>query len=208
MTERAECERLVDQSIAHFGGLDILVNNFGAMTRSGQPTDFVPVHKQPDEAMHFSWNTNLMPAFWCSRRVLPHFLQQRFGRIINMSSTASKVGSPLAGPYAVGKHALNGLTKIMAAENAEFGVTSNAICAGAVETDMMQSGGSQFAVALGLSYEDFKRKCADSALVRRLVDVEEISAVATLCQRSSGSRGGRTADLPVHGHENSGWVDS
>lgn len=186
VTQRADCDRLIDQSISHFGGLDILVNNCGAMAWTGNPTDFVPVHEQPDEAMHFSWNVNLMPAFWCSRRVMPHFIAQRFGRVINISSVAGKVGSPLGGPYAVGKHALNGLTKVMAAENAEFGITSNAICAGAVETDAMRSEGAQLAVALGLSYDEFKRKAADRALVKRLLEVEEISAVATLLASGPG----------------------
>jgi 3-hydroxybutyrate dehydrogenase len=181
-----ECNRLIDESIAHFGGLDILVNNCGAMSRTGQPTDFVPVHEQPDEAMHFSWNVNLMTAFWCSRRVIPHFRTQGLGRIINMSSVAGKIGSALGGPYAVGKHALNGLTKVIALENAEFGITSNAICAGAVETDMMRSEGRQLAAALGISYEEFTRKAADRALVKRLLDVEEISAMATLLASSPG----------------------
>ena len=61
VTTRADCDRLVDQSIAQFGGLHILVNNCGAMARTGDPSDFVPVHEQPDEAMQFSWNVNLMP---------------------------------------------------------------------------------------------------------------------------------------------------
>ena len=180
VTQGADCDRLVDQSIAHFGGLDILVNNVGTMARTGKATDFVPLHEQPDEAMHFSWNVNVMPAFWCSRRAIPHFIAHRFGRIINISSVAGKVGSPLNGPYAAGKHALNGLTKVMAAENAAMGVTSNAICTGSVETDMMRSEGSQLAAALGLSYDEFKLKAADKALVKRLLEPQEISAMATL----------------------------
>ena len=186
VTRGADCDRLVDQSHAQFGGLHILVNNCGAMAWTGNSTDFVPVHEQPDEAMHFSWNVNLMPAFWCSRRATPHFIRQRFGRIINISSIAGKVGSPLNGPYAVGKHALHGLTKVMAAENSALGITSNAICAGSVETDMMRSEGAQLAAALGLSYDEFRHNAADKALVKRLVDLEEISAVATLLASGPG----------------------
>ncbi len=186
VTRGDECDRLVDESIAHFGGLDILVNNVGSMSRTGQPSDFVPLHEQPDDAMHFSWGVNVMPAFWCSRRAIPRFRAQRFGRIINMSSVAGKVGSALVGPYAVGKHALNGLTKVMAKENAEFGITSNAICAGAVETDMMRTEGVSVAAALGLSYQEFKRSLADGALVKRLLDVEEISAMAALLASRAG----------------------
>jgi 3-hydroxybutyrate dehydrogenase len=186
VTVGAECDRLVDQSIDHFGRLDILVNNCGAMSWTGQSSDFVPLHEQRDEAMHFSWNVNLMPAFWCSRRAIPQFRAQRFGRIINISSVAGKVGSALGGPYAVGKHALNGLTKVMALENGDSGITSNAICAGAVETDKMRTEGVQLAAALGLSYEEFKRKAADRALVKRLLDVDEISAMATLLASGPG----------------------
>ena len=186
VTHRADCDRLVDETVAHFGGLDILVNNAGAMARTGEPTDFVPLHEQPDEAMHFSWNVNVMPAFWCSRRAIPHFIGQRFGRIINISSVAGKVGSPLNGPYAAAKHALNGLTKVMAAENAAVGITSNAICVGSVETDMMRSEGSQLAAALGLSYDEFKLKAAEKALVKRLLDPDEISAMATLLASDAG----------------------
>jgi len=90
----------------------------------------------------------------------------------------------------VGKHALNGLTKIMAIGNAEFGITSNAICAGSVDTEMMRSEGSQLAVALGLSYDEFKRRSAERALVKRLLDVEEINAMATLL--ASAARGAIT----------------
>ena len=186
VTVGADCDRLVDEAQQHFGRLDVLVNNFGSFARSGSPGDFVPLHEQPDDALNFAWNVNLMPAFWCARRALPGFIEQRFGRIINLSSVAGKIGSALAGPYAVGKHALNGLTKVLAIENAKFGVTSNAICSGSVETEMMRSEGSQLAIALGLSYDEFRQRNAEGALIKRLLAPEEIAAMATLLASDLG----------------------
>ena len=186
VSDPADCDQLVDEARAHFGRLHILVNNAGAMVINRNPGNSGPVHTLNNEAMEFCWKANVMSTFCCSRRAIPVFREQQWGRIINISSTAGKIGYPGVGPYVATKHAVNGLTKTIAAENATLGITSNAICAGSVETEMMRTEGQRAGVADGISYEDFKSMLASYSLIKRLNTVEEISVVATWLASEAG----------------------
>jgi 3-hydroxybutyrate dehydrogenase len=170
----------VDGAIARYGGLHILVNNTGGGDNYGL------VHELTDESMMFGLTINLMSTFWCSRRALPTFTAQSWGRIINVSSIEGKIAKPAIAPYVVGKHAVNGLTKSIALEYALQGVTSNALCPGGIETDMMKEKGPGAAEAMGISYQDLLDSFADGSLIKRLNTVEEVSAMATLLASNVG----------------------
>jgi 3-hydroxybutyrate dehydrogenase/3-oxoacyl-[acyl-carrier protein] reductase len=89
--------------------------------------------------------------------------------------------------YITNKHAINGLTKAVAFETGTQGITCNAICPGAVETDLMTETGPKAAEALGLTYEQYKDNYAQEAAIKRLNTVEEVAAVAVLLGSEEGA---------------------
>ena len=177
-----DVERAVDRILESESRLDILVNN------AGGSSGFAPVHELSDTAWSQALNLNVTSAFWATRRVLPAMLRQGFGRIVNISSVQGKqVNRPNASHYVTAKHALNGFTKAVAFEYGRGGITCNAVCVGAVETDLMQSAGPKAAQAAGITYEQFKQRYADQTMTGRLNLVSEVSAMVALLVSDAGS---------------------
>jgi 3-hydroxybutyrate dehydrogenase len=114
---------MMDKAVAEFGAVDILVNNAGIQHVA--PIDEFPVDK---------WNAiiaiDLVSAFHTIRRALPAMKQRKWGRIINVASAHALVASPFKSAYVAAKHGMAGLTKTVALEVAEQGITVNAVCPG------------------------------------------------------------------------------
>lgn len=182
VTDQAQVEGFIDATVAHFGALDILVNNAGG-------TDgFAPVHELTDEAWNKALSWNLNATFWATRRALPHMLEQRWGRVIAVSSVEGKQATkPAISHYITNKHAINGFVKAVAHEYGTLGITSNAICAGAVETDMMSEAGREAAQAAGISYGQFLEAYAQESMIKRLIGAEEVAAAAVLLASDAGA---------------------
>jgi NAD(P)-dependent dehydrogenase (short-subunit alcohol dehydrogenase family) len=176
-----DCERLIDTAIGTYGSIDILVNNAGGSHNNA------PVAQLTDEAMEYALTVNLWSTFWCSRRALGHMIPQQWGRIINISSLEGKVGKPGIATYVTGKHAVNGLTKAMALEVGTLGITVNALCPGAIETDMMKDEGTKAAESMGMAYEDLLNWFAQESSIKRLNDVEDVAMVASLLVSEAGA---------------------
>ena len=126
-----EVRRLVDQTVARFGQLDIAVNNAGTEGHPG------PVTEQTAENYHTTFDTNVLGTLLCMKYELRVMLAQRHGSIVNVSSTFGRSGGPGASVYAASKHAVEGLTKAAALEAAESGVRVNAVAPGPIETGML-----------------------------------------------------------------------
>ena len=181
-------EAVVHAAVDQFGRLDVLVNN------AGGSDGFALIHELSDEAWDKAMDLNVNSAFWATRAAVPHMLERGFGRIINMSSVESKMGNKATvSHYITSKHALNGLTKATAFEYGTHGITCNALCPGAVETDLMREVGPSFAEQNGLTYEQYKEDYAKDAAIRRLNTVEEVAAMAVLLASDLG--GGITGAL-------------
>jgi len=124
-----DAKRIVDESIAKYGSLHILVNN------AGQTADDLLLRMSED-----AWDTvmavNLRGAYLCTKAALRPMIRQRWGRIINVSSVAGLVGNPGQANYAAAKAGLIGFTKSVAKEVASRNVTANAIAPGLVKTEM------------------------------------------------------------------------
>jgi len=185
---QAEVENLIDEAARRYGSVDIMVNNAGGSDR------FALVHEMSDEAWQNALDFNLNAAFWGTRRALRYMLERGFGRIINISSVEGKqANKPAVAHYITNKHALNGLTKAVAFEYGTMGITCNAICPGAIETDTMRELGPQAAAGAGITYEQFLENYAQESAIKRLNKVEEVAAMATLLASEIG--GGITGAL-------------
>jgi 3-hydroxybutyrate dehydrogenase len=186
--DQHDTEALIDGAVDRFGGLDILVNN------AGGSDGFALVHELSDDAWLNALNWNLNSTFWATRRALPHMLAKQWGRIIAISSVESKQATKaMVSHYITNKHALNGFTKAVAFEYGPQGITSNAICPGAVETDLMKTAGPGAAEAAGITYDEFLQAYANESMIKRLNTCEEVAAMAVLLASEEG--GGITGSL-------------
>jgi 3-hydroxybutyrate dehydrogenase len=177
-----DTERLIDAAVARFGSVDILVNN------AGGSSGFALIADLSDEAWNEAGNWILNSAFWATRRALPSMIESGWGRIISISSLESKtMQTPMAAHYATFKHALNGFTRCVAVEYAAAGVTANAICPGAIETDLMLTTGADNAAASGVTYEEYRDSYAAQSLTKKLNTVDEVAAMVMLLVSPAGA---------------------
>ncbi|MDP7486334.1 MAG: 3-oxoacyl-ACP reductase family protein [Dehalococcoidia bacterium] len=125
-------ESLVGDAVEEYGDVNILVNAAGILRRTA-------VFDMPETEWDFVMNVNLKGTFLCSKTVLISMRRSGWGRIVNFSSTAGKTTSTLGGAhYTASKHAVLGLTRHMAMEEAAHGITVNAVCPGLINTEMVQ----------------------------------------------------------------------
>ncbi len=126
----ARTAEVVDQIVEQFGGLDILVNNAGI-------THIAPIEGEGFEA---GWNevldVNLSSQTRLIRAALPHLKRNGAGRIVNIASTEALGGQRFLTSYTVAKHGVVGLTRALAVELGDRGVTVNCVCPGAIRTGM------------------------------------------------------------------------
>jgi NAD(P)-dependent dehydrogenase (short-subunit alcohol dehydrogenase family) len=139
VTREEDVDRLVSRSVAHFGRLDVLVNNAGVNWRK-------PVLDFTAKDWRDMLETNLIACHLCAKAACVHMVRQRRGNIVNISSMLASIVIPERAVYAASKAGLVQLTKYLAVELAEYGVRANAVCPGPFETDLvrrlMQSEGS------------------------------------------------------------------
>lgn len=178
---QSDVEGFVDKTIESFGTLDILVNN------AGGAGDLQPLVNLSDEAFDEAMKWNVYSTFWACRRALPTMLEKGDGRIINMSSMEGKHGKPVFTAYTAAKHAVNGITKSLAREVGEAGVTVNSICPGLVVTDIIKNNGPETAKAMGMEFDEMITMFAQEAAIKRPNTVEEIAAVALLLASNEGA---------------------
>jgi NAD(P)-dependent dehydrogenase (short-subunit alcohol dehydrogenase family) len=122
---------LIDRTVARFGRLDVAVNNAGT---EGQPG---PIIEQSAESYAATFDTNVLGVLLCMKHELRAMLAQRRGSIVNVSSTAGRIGFAGASVYVASKHAVEGLTKSAALEAAAGGVRVNSVAPGPIETGML-----------------------------------------------------------------------
>jgi 3-hydroxybutyrate dehydrogenase len=179
--QRESCEAIIDGTVEHFGRIDILVAN------AGGASNHAPIAELTDEAMQDSLVWNFWHTFWTMRRAFHYMIPQQFGRVMSVSSVEGKVGKPGLSIYVVAKHAINGLTKSAAHEVGTLGITVNALCPGAIETDIMKAEGPGAAASMGLDYQGLLDLFAQESAIKRLNEVEDVAAVATLLASDAGA---------------------
>ena len=185
--DQASVEGFVDQTTAHFGRVDILINN------AGGAGDLQPTISLSDESFDECMKWNVYSTFWGTRRALKYMTEQSWGRIINISSMEGKHGKPVLTAYTTAKHAINGMTKSVAREVGTQGITVNAICPGLVITDIVRDNGPNTAEAMGMTFDEMVDLFSKEAAIERPNTVEEVAAVAVLLASDLG--GGITGAL-------------
>jgi NAD(P)-dependent dehydrogenase (short-subunit alcohol dehydrogenase family) len=133
VTDAAAVRAMVEQTIARFGTIHILVNNAGVL----RPTKVIDI---PEAEWDWVIAVNLKGTFLCSQAVLPAMKAAGWGRIVNFSSTAGKNVSTVGGAhYTAAKAGILGLTRHLAKEVAADGITVNAVCPGLIDTEMVRA---------------------------------------------------------------------
>jgi NAD(P)-dependent dehydrogenase (short-subunit alcohol dehydrogenase family) len=134
----AKVKAMVETTLKYFKGLHILVNNAVA------PSVNVPFSQSKEEDWDQDLGVGLKGYLICTRAVINHLLQQNYGRIISISSSAGKIGSPNLTAYSAAKGAIIAFTKALARELAKTGVTVNSVAPGAVNTPMQDRLSDEF----------------------------------------------------------------
>lgn len=171
VTDPGQVEKMAAAVLDEWGGVDILVNNAG---RGGS-------HKfldHPDELWHEMLAINLTSVYTVSKAFVPAMVAQRWGRIINVASVASKVGARYIAAYTAAKHGVLGLTRALAVELNSYHITVNAICPGYVDTPMTDGAVATIVARTGASEAQARETLAKMNPQQRLIEPEEVAAVA------------------------------
>jgi 3-oxoacyl-[acyl-carrier protein] reductase len=189
VSKTEDVQALVAAVVAEFGKIDVLVNNAG-ITRDNL------LFKMSDEDWDSVINVNLRSAFLMSREVQKHFVAQKYGKIVSLSSR-SALGNRGQANYAASKAGVMGLTATLSIELGPFGVNVNAVAPGYIATAMTDA----TARRVGLDPEELKKAAAEQTPVRRVGEPEDIAAtVAFLAADESSFISGQT--IQVNGGAN------
>jgi 3-hydroxybutyrate dehydrogenase len=195
MSRPEEIEAMIDRARRAFGSVDILVNNAGI--QHVEPIETFPIEK---------WDAilaiNLSAAFHTIRASFGEMKRRGWGRIVNVASAHSLIASPFKAAYVAAKHGVLGLTKVVALEGAEHGVTANAICPGYVWTPLVEKQIAEQAQSHKIAPEQvIKDVLLKNVPTKAFAQASEIGALtAFLCGPNAASITG--AALPVDG----GWT--
>lgn len=195
LSDPKQVDNLVAKTVEATGKVDILVNNAGIQFVS-------PIEDFPAEKWNAIIALNLSAAFHGTKAVFAQMKQRKWGRIINIASAHGLIASPFKSAYVAAKHGVVGLTKTVALEGAEFGVTCNAICPGYVWTPLVEKQIPEQAKAHNMTPEQVIREVfLHEQPTKQFATVEEMGALAVfLC--SDGAKNLTGTAIPVDG----GWT--
>ena len=171
VTDSDQVTHMATTFMEGLGGVDILVNNAG---NAGS-------HKfsnHPDELWHRMLSINLTSVYYVTKAFVPSLIEQRYGRIINIASIASRVGGSYIAAYTAAKHGVLGLTRALAVELLPYEITVNAICPGYVNTPMTDGNVSNIAARTGMPESKARETLENTSPQKRLIEPEEVAAIA------------------------------
>jgi len=168
------------------GPVHILVNNAGQASSA-------PLQKTSADLWDSMLAVNLTGPFLCSRAALPDMIGERYGRIVNVASTAGLIGYAYVTAYCAAKHGLIGFTRALALEVATKGITVNAVCPGYTDTDMLRATVDNIKSKTGRSEADAIATLTSLNPQGRLIEADEVArTVAWLCDPGTESVTGQS----------------
>ena len=195
MSKPEQIADLVEATRRKLGAADVVVNNAGIQT-------VAPIEEFPVERYDLIIAVDMSSAWHLTRLTMAEMKQRRWGRIINVASAHGLVASPYKSAYVMAKHAILGLTKTIALEGAEFGITCNAICPGYVLTPLVEKQIPETAKARGITEEQVVKDVLLAAQpTRQFVTVEQVGALANFLASDMAAQITGAA-LPIDG----GWT--
>ena len=175
VSRRDQVEAAVAEVVGTLGRLDVLVNNAGLIRDN-------LLFRMTDDDWDTVMAVHLKGAFLCSQAAQKHMVEQRYGRIVNLSSIAGD-GNRGQANYSAAKAGIRGFTKTLALELGPFGITVNAVAPGFIASAMT----AQTAERLGVSFEEFQQSVAAGTPVRRVGRPEDVAtAIAFLASEEAG----------------------
>jgi 3-oxoacyl-[acyl-carrier protein] reductase len=175
VSQADQVEAAVGKVVAELGPPAILVNNAGVIRDN-------LLFKMTEDDWDTVLGVHLRGAFLMSRAAQKHMVDQRFGRIVNLSSS-SALGNRGQVNYSAAKAGMQGFTKTLAIELGPFGITANVVAPGFIVTDMTAA----TAARIGMSFDDFQQMAASQIPVRRIGQVEDVAHVISfLCSEGAG----------------------
>jgi len=181
VTDRGQVEAMVERTVKELGRLDILVACAG-ITRDNL------LYKMTDDDWDAVIDTHLKGTFLCARAAQRHMVDQKYGKMVFLSST-SALGNRGQANYSAAKAGLQGMARTLAIELGPFNVNVNTVAPGFVETRMTQA----TAERMGIDFEAFKIGAASQIPLRRVGQPNDIATViAFLCSDESGFVSGQT----------------
>jgi 3-oxoacyl-[acyl-carrier protein] reductase len=165
VSQADQVQAAVDRTAAELGRLDILVNNAGIIRDN-------LLFKMTEEDWDAVMGVHLRGAFLCSRAAQQHMVEQKYGKIVNISST-SALGNRGQANYAAAKAGMQGFTRTLAIELGPFGINVNSVAPGFIATPMID----QTAARMGVSTEDFAAGAAAALPLRRFGVPDDIAGV-------------------------------
>src|SRR6267378_1458990 len=181
VSDRSQVESMVERTVKELGGLDVLVTCAGIIRDN-------LLFKMTDEDWDAVIDTHLKGTFLCARAVQKHMVEQKYGKMVFLSST-SALGNRGQANYSAAKAGLQGMARTLAIELGPFNVNVNAVAPGFVETRMTRA----TAERLGVDFDAFKIGAASQIPLRRVGQPEDIaSVIAFLCSDESGFVSGQT----------------
>jgi 3-oxoacyl-[acyl-carrier protein] reductase len=170
-----QVEAAVGKVAAELGPPAVLINNAGIIRDN-------LLFKMTEDDWDMVLGVHLRGAFLMSRAAQKYMVEQRYGRIVNLSSS-SALGNRGQVNYSAAKAGMQGFTKTLALELGPFGITANAVAPGFIATDMTAA----TAARIGMSFEDFQAAAASQIPVRRVGQVEDVAYVISfLCSEGAG----------------------
>ncbi|GAA4714886.1 beta-ketoacyl-ACP reductase [Brevibacillus fulvus] len=165
VADAAQVEQTIAKVAEHFGRIDILVNNAGVLRDN-------LLFKMSEDDWDTVLNVHLKGSFLCSKAAQKYMVEQRYGKIVNTSST-SALGNRGQANYSAAKAGLQGFTKTLAIELGPFNINVNAVAPGFIATDMTRA----TAERIGIDFEENQKLASQRIPLRRVGQPEDVANV-------------------------------